>query len=213
MTCGRPTGRSCTSPISTYIGTHTWPMYNRSSPVTRETTRGDLAASASPLGPGHTASQAHRRRGASASPAHRRRCQACTHAGTAPSSSSARSTWAYVTRSSPRASRAAPAGSMGSLGDRRSSPCPRRPRARDFFIQPVQQESTTVQQSETVSMRSRARNGVGDERAGCAPSIQNDLARCEGPASAHQIHAHELRWTSESSPSGGVAGVESHTRP
>ena len=48
---------------------------------------------------------------------------------------------------------------------------------------------------------------MGDERAGCAPSIQNDLARCEGPASAHQIHAHELRWTSESSPSGNVHGM------
>ena len=164
-------------------------MYIRSSSVTRRTTRGDLAASASPLGPGQPTCQAYRRRGSAASPARCCRCRACTRAGTAPSSSSARSTWAYVTRSSPRASRAAPAGSMGSMGDRRSSPCPRRPRARDFFIQPVQQESTTVQQSETVSMRSRARNGVGDERAGCAPSIQNDLAR---------IHAHALRLISKS---------------
>ena len=187
-------------------------MYIRSSSVTRKTTRGDLAASASPLGPGQPTCQAYRRRGSAASPARCCRCRACTRAGTAPSSSSARSTWAYVTRSSPRASRAAPAGSMGSMGDRRSSPCPRRPRARDFFIQPVQQESTTVQQSETVSMRSRARNGVGDERAGCAPSIQNDLARRSGPASAHLIHAHALRWTSESSPSGGGGGVESQRR-
>ena len=133
MTSGRPTGRSCTSLISTYIGTHTSPMYIRSRSVTRKTTRGDLAASASPLGPGQPTCQAYRRRGSAASPARCCRCRACTRAGTAPSSSSARSTWAYVTRSSPRASRAAPAGSMGSLGDRRSSPCPRRPRARDFF--------------------------------------------------------------------------------
>jgi hypothetical protein len=31
-------------------------------------------------------------------------------------------------------------------------------------------------------------------------------ARCEGPASAHQIHAHEVQRTSESSPSGGGGG-------
>ena len=81
------------------------------------------------------------------------------------------STWARVIGSSPRASPAAPAGSVCSMGDRRPSPCPRRPRARDFFIRSEQQESTTVRQSEAVSMRSRTRNGLGDERAGCAPSI------------------------------------------
>ena len=177
MTCGRPTGRSCTSSISTYIGTHTSPMCIRSSSVTRETTRGDLAASASPLGPGHTTSQAHRDRGGAASPARCCHCRACTRAGTAPSSSSMRSTWADLTCGPRRASRAAPAGSLGLLGDRRTSPCPRRPRSRDFFIQPEQQESTTVHQSEAVSMRSRKRDGVGDERADCAPSIQNGLAR------------------------------------
>lgn len=213
MTCGRPTGRSCTSPMSTYIGTHASPMYIRSSSVTRGTTRGDLAGSASPLGPGHTTSQAHRRRGGAASPAHRRRCRACTRAGTAPSSSSLRSTWADLTCGPRRASRAAPAGSLGLLGDRRTSPCPRRPRARDFFIESVQQDSTTVRQSEAMSMRSRTRNVVGDERAGCAPSTRNELARRSGPASAHLIHAHAVRRSSESSPSGGGGGGESHLGP
>ena len=104
MTCGQPTGRSCTSLISTYIGTHTSTMYNRSSSVTRGTTRADLAASASPLGPGHTASQAHRRRGGAASPARCRRCWACSRAGMAASSSSAKSTWTCVTCGSPSAS-------------------------------------------------------------------------------------------------------------
>ena len=180
--CGRPTGHSRTSPISTYIGTHTWPMYNRSSPVTRETTRGDLAASASPLGPGHTASQKHRRRRAAASPAHRRRCQACTHAGTAPSSSSVRSTWADLTCRPRRASPAASAGSVGSLGDRRASPCPRRPRARDFFIQPEQQESTTVRQSDTLEVRCGAASGVREERARCALGVRSGLASSPGAA-------------------------------
>ena len=52
-----------------------------------------------------------------------------------------------MTCSSPTASRAAPAGSVGSLGDGRSSPCPRRPRARDCFTRSEQQETRAVRQS------------------------------------------------------------------